>query len=310
VEREATGTVDWILDLPNKLALEQDPVLRAAEAGERNLDTFEALCLLYVAMTRDRMGLYCLSNTPGRNSSQLTWHQLFENVLGSDGVPDEAGLIAWQRSWGPPDWHLHVHNPPREPVPPVRIEPLAGPLPPVRPNLRRAASPSQESHAEESVVRRLRSNAGRRFGSRMHEVLATIGWLPDFDEATLDRVVSAAPEDLQERIRRLLHSPLGQEVFAKPNQPVDLWREKPYILRRQQTVANGIIDRAHLFLDAAGNPAKAVIYDFKTDVLDPERSAEEQLLERYAVQLDRYREALCLLTGLRGEAVSVRLVPV
>jgi ATP-dependent exoDNAse (exonuclease V) beta subunit len=74
-------------------------------------------------------------------------------------------------------------------------------------------------------------------------------------------------------------------------------------------LTNGIMDRVHLWREG-GRATKAIIYDFKTDALDPTRSAEEQLLERYAPQLDLYREALSQLEGMPIAAVSGRLVPV
>jgi ATP-dependent helicase/nuclease subunit A len=309
-ERETTGEIDWVLDLPNKLALEPDPVLNAAASGEHNLDTFEALCLLYVAMTRARLGLYCISNTPARKSSALTWHALLESAFGrSDGDPEDQ-LIQWQRTWGQPDWFGEVQHANAAPARPISLERLAGPLPVVHPNLRRAASPSEEAHAEPLVVRRLRSNAGRRFGSIMHEFLATIDWIPFGNDQAVEEIIHSAPLSLQERIRQLFKSPHGREVFHQPDEPVDLWREKPYILRRQDTVANGIIDRAHVILDSAGKPLRVIIYDYKTDVLDPQRPAQEQLIERYGRQLERYCEAVCLLTDLAPEAVSASLIPV
>ena len=90
----------------------------------------------------------------------------------------------------------------------------------------------------------------------------------------------------------------------------ELWREKPYVLRRQSTVTTGIIDRAVIYLGSSGEPVRALVLDFKTDALDPSRPAKEQLLERYALQVDRYREAVALLTGLPEESIATQLVPV
>ena len=70
------------------------------------------------------------------------------------------------------------------------------------------------------------------------------------------------------------------------------------------------MDRVRVRRGPDGRAVAAVIYDFKTDALDPARPAEEQLREKYAVQLDLYQEALCLLEGLKPVAVTGRLIPV
>jgi len=144
----------------------------------------------------------------------------------------------------------------------------------------------------------------------MHDFLSTLEWIDPAEFTGIKETVSRATTDLQFRLNRLLQSGLGKEVFGRPLDAVILWREKPYILRRGDQVANGIIDRAVLYLDKTGCPVKAVIYDFKTDTLDPTRPADDQLRERYAVQLERYREAVAVLTGLPMGSIFARLVPV
>jgi ATP-dependent helicase/nuclease subunit A len=312
-ERNANGDIQWILNLPNKDVLEQEPRLLAARAAEEEKAAYEALCLLYVAMTRPRYGLYCLALPPQRNSSMATWHQLFEHAFGCADEPRRIGCVEWWREWGDPGW---IDQLPREtpaPAPRARLAALSGPLPPIRPILRRAAAPSVEAHAGERPQRRLASPEGRRFGTLVHDFLATIEWI-EFDDpgspTGVPAVLAAAPERLRGRLEELLAGPLARAVFGRPDGGCLLWREKPYLLRKRDTIAGGIIDRAVLRLDSAGKPLHAVIFDFKTDALDPARPAAEQLLEKYRLQLERYREALAILAGMPPERVEAVLVPV
>lgn len=309
-ERSDDGEINWILDLPNKAFLEVEPTLSAAAAGEHARNVFEALCLLYVAMTRARQGLYCLAMTPQRNSSQTTWHQLFETAFVPAHDPVATGAVTWQACFGDAGWHEESQSAVAGPAHRLELAPLPGPLPPVRSFLQRAASPSQESHSEEVFAAELRSNAGRQFGTRVHDWLSLVEWADPADGPALQALLATAPEDLRARMQQLFESPVGRRVFSRPDRPCTLWREKPYVLKRDGRVAHGIIDRAVVFQDLAGRPTNVVIFDYKTDSLDSARPAEEQLLERYALQIERYREAVAALTGLPLDAISAELVPV
>lgn len=310
VERHQDGEVDWILDLPNKAILEAEPCLSAAAESERGRDLFESLCLLYVAMTRARQGLYCLAHPPARNSSQTTWQHLFETGFADCIDPEKHGLIDWQARFGTASWYADRQGREADKSAPVKLSPLdilpgggARALP-------RAPSPSEESHAEESFSEELRSSAGREFGTRMHDFLSRIDWVDCEDPASLEQALAVFPEDLRDRAGRLFASEAGRRVFTRPDGPVVLWREKPYVLRRDNRQSYGIIDRAVVFHDEEGHPRRVMIYDYKTDTLDPDKPVEEQLLEKYGLQVERYREAVSVLTGLPLEAVSAELVPV
>jgi ATP-dependent helicase/nuclease subunit A len=310
VERCEEGEVDWILDLPNKDILEAEPSLAAAAEGEKERNTFEALCLLYVAMTRARQGLYCLASPPSRNSSQTTWHDLFDTGLGTDADPVKEGLIEWRATFGDFSWPAKHKPPEGAHSSPVILLPLED-LPSVKgKTLQRAPSPSEESHADEIFPEELRSAGGRQFGTRMHDLLARVKWVETGNPEDVEEVVTQFPEDLRDRIRRLFLSDTGRQVFEKPDANCLLWREKPYVLRRDNRLSNGIIDRAVIFRDADGNPERVVIYDYKTDSLDPDRPAKEQLLEKYSLQVERYREAVAVLTGLPLDDIRAELIPV
>jgi ATP-dependent exoDNAse (exonuclease V) beta subunit len=141
----------------------------------------------------------------------------------------------------------------------------------------------------------------------MHDFLSTVEWI---DDKTKEDAIGRADPDLLERFLQLIESDLGKDVFTRPERPSELWIEKPYVLRRGDAIAHGIIDRAVVHLDASGNPVSVIIYDYKTDVLDPNKPVQEQLMEKYSTQLDRYREAVASLTGIPEDSIQTILVPV
>lgn len=309
VQRDEEGEIDWIMDLPRKGINELDPVLAKARGDQSDDEVFEALCLLYVAMTRAKLGLYCISEQPRTNSSNARWHDIMDAAFGHPETEREEQQVAWKKEWGKVDWYAEKQPKPVEPVK-VVLDAIAGPLPECRQTLRRMPSPSQESHGADQGIRPMSSDEGRIFGTRMHDYLSTIGWLDLDNQVEIDRIIGQADEALRDRLRSLLQSEPGRAVFTKPKSSCTLWREKPYALRKGDQVAQGIIDRAVIYEDSSGHVTRAVIYDFKTDRLEPDRPAQEQLLERYSVQLQRYAEAVSVLTGLEEQEISTVLIPV
>lgn len=309
VQRQDQGEIDWIMDLPRKGITELDPVLAGARQAHTDDEVFESLCLLYVAMTRAKLGLYCISESPRGNSKTARWHDVMDAAFGYPEDAREDGCITWKKEWGEPDWYMEKERKPEAAVE-VALDAIAGPLPESRKTLRRMPSPSQESHTADSGIRQMGSNDGRIFGTRMHDFLALVEWVDVENDEEIETIVAQADESLRERLRKLMESESGKAVFMKPDSPCMLWREKPYVLRKGNQVAQGIIDRAVLYTDGSGQIDRVIIYDFKTDRLEPGRSAEEQLSERYAVQLERYAEAVGVLTGVGPENIITKLVPV
>ena len=62
-----TGALKWVLPMPRRSVAECDPML-AEQIGKCDAESaFEELCVLYVAMTRARAGLYLITSFQGKN---------------------------------------------------------------------------------------------------------------------------------------------------------------------------------------------------------------------------------------------------
>lgn len=79
---------------------------------------------------------------------------------------------------------------------------------------------------------------------------------------------------------------LFKEVFTKPAEPCELWRERSFCVLVDGHRMAGQFDRVHLYPESQ----RAEIYDFKT-------SREAVVTPGYARQLNAYRRALAALTG-------------
>ena len=171
------------------------------------------------------------------------------------------------------------------------------------------------------------NRAAMRRGELVHALLAQMAWLEDGlpEPVTLLR---SAPEIVRDfepgRAAEIARSLLAEaqapgtelhRAFAKvpvhAGENLELWRERRFAVLDESgpraELLTGSFDRVVLWRDAAGNPLRAMIVDFKTDRFS---SAEErvQIEARHAPQLEAYRKALCLLCpGLKARDVEASL---
>ncbi|MEY3000286.1 MAG: ATP-dependent helicase/nuclease subunit, partial [Verrucomicrobiota bacterium] len=316
-KRDAKREVEWIFTFPKKELVLVDPALRPVLQQREADDLFEATCLLYVAMTRAKRGFYAICKPDNKTHSAAVWLDLF--AAGSQTAEELAEnlpvmeSLEFKQTEGKFGWFAEPKNAIKEPSGklPARLAmaPSGVHFAPRRP-LQRRPSPSGVAHALQGRGPSIPSAAGRRFGSDVHLFLSRFQWIDFSDPAALQAIIDGAAAPLRPRLAAFFETPLAREVFASPPAGVvEVWRERPYALKHDGYLTNGIMDRVHLWRDG-GRATKAIIYDFKTDALDPARSPEEQLLERYAPQLDLYREALSQLEGMPIATVAGRLVPV
>ena len=89
IHRNENHEIDWVLDLPSKMMTETDPVLSGlldddvADAG------YEALCKLYVALTRAKRALHVVIEPVGRSRSR-NFPKLIHTALGDEWARGDA----------------------------------------------------------------------------------------------------------------------------------------------------------------------------------------------------------------------------
>lgn len=254
LHRGRDGAVQWGLSLPRRDFCEGDPVLAAAREEARALQSYEALCVLYVAMTRAKKALYALASTGGNLKNAA-------NLL-ADTLPAEDGRF----EDGAPRW-FEAH-------PPVEAEAAseAGPRPLPRPQ----TDPAVKA-APAAVLPGGRR--ARRAGIEVHALLAGIGWLDD----------AAAPlpgdGDAAQAVREFLRSPSAAFVFRRPAGPVLLWRERAFEVLLEGRPASGVFDRVHVHLAEDGRPRSAEVFDFKTGGTEADHAAQMEVYRRAAAAL-------------------------
>lgn len=128
----------------------------------------------------------------------------------------------------------------------------------------------------------------------------------------LDYSVSVNIEGVKADINRMLETGKMNELQVKSVNPWDIntfvqsdtgkraasavrsgkaRREQPFVFEYESQLIQGIID---LYFEEDG---ELVIVDYKTDRVDKSTAGEQELVKRYAIQLDYYAKALAQLTG-------------
>jgi ATP-dependent exoDNAse (exonuclease V) beta subunit len=314
VRRAADRSIEWVLDLPGKLFAERDPTLaahiRAAEATE----CYEKLSLLYVAMTRAKRAMYLITKPPGKSTSR-NFPRLLAETLGESNEPIRVGKMSASGSFaaGDPDWHGSISAPHPAPATaeakPERLEVAASRrarrLPPRRPSAEKIGS------VDAVGLFSLEGRAGADFGAAVHALFAEVEWAegPGREELAATwqtREGGSAP--VAEATACLLASSLA-EIWAKPKgaRRTEVWRERPFEMVLEGAWVTGVFDRVIVESDAAGHPVRAMVIDFKTDRFT-DAKVDEAAITRYAPQLNLYRHAVAVLTGLPISAIACELV--
>jgi ATP-dependent helicase/nuclease subunit A len=274
--RDKEGKVQWGLDLPPSEMCDEDEELRRAREEMRANQSFGEMCVFYVAMTRAKHAVYCLTAERQDRKNAARW---LMRTFPAGATGDEI------REVGDKEWFRHVK--PAEIEPPVVI---AGK------SIRQSTaskSPAPSAHLGEDVPAAmiLGGGAARHLGTEVHELLAQVEWLgdqPDYAGTSAEGAKLA---------REFLAS--NRAAFMKsPGDNVTVWRERAFDVEIDGRAVSGIFDRVHILRGKDGAVLEAQVYDFKTDK-DP-----SDLREQYKDQLEDYAYAAAKLLDLPRNKVQ------
>ncbi len=312
VQKNREREVQWILDLPNKLFREHDPVL-SGHVEEAEADAgYEALSLLYVAMTRAKRAMYAIIEPVG-DSKSLNYPQVLTAALGATPKSVAVGSINFEGLWSAGDgtWHSAIKAGAvrsAEPHKPVAME-IAGVKRAVRHSARRP-SDAKRGVISAAPLFALGQGGAADFGAQVHERFAEVEWFEPRDLKQWEARWMTAGLDAQAAgaaLSCLCASTLA-EVWKKPEATgsAEVWREKPFEIVLEGVWFTGIFDRVIVQCDPGGRVKEAWVIDFKTDRIPP--AGEAELLQKHAAQLGLYRRVVSVLTGLPVKSVRCSLV--
>lgn len=294
----------------------------------------DALCLLYVAMTRAKHALHMV--IPSRNSKHhlKKLDGLLLQIIGEE-QSQEPNRIVWMAEGSNDQWHADLHEQKMDHSqdciehfsinPPDEASGFLGQ------GLAYASPSSLEGGGKTKVSDRFEgnTNSGLCWGTVVHNWFEEIEWfdgtLPSleslietapFEEAKQlgDKKLRAAASSFidalsNEKIQGLLTKPQGDAaVFQEQNFAVRVAKGTQFatVAMKEHTDIQGSIDRLVVYYDDNGNPRRAEVIDWKTDDIGPNEL--EGKVKHYAPQLAAYSLAVSKLLGLDPQAVCATLV--
>jgi ATP-dependent exoDNAse (exonuclease V) beta subunit len=140
--------------------------------------------------------------------------------------------------------------------------------------------------------------SGKRFGTLVHAVLATVALDADVqsiaDAARIQGTIVGAPGDEMNAARHAVASALEHPIFARARSAGRVEREASVMMRADDgTIVEGVVDLAFAEAGVAGDAGSPnwVIVDFKTD---PDMTSRK---DSYIKQVNAYARAIALATG-------------
>ena len=284
----------------------------------------EALCVLYVALTRPIHALHMIVAPSKENEKSIpaTPAGILRAVL-TDGTRAEPHATLYEN--GDPAWTEHL-SPAEIKAPTPEPIPLSIQLAPRKTTTGRGLetqSPSQlEGGPQVNLAERLQldRSAAMDWGTAIHACFEQITWLEDGlpDDDLLHRQLQALrlPQTniaaVIAKFRRALEKSEVRAVLSRstyqPGLTPQVWNERTFVVRQQDTILRGTFDRLVILFDG-DTPVRADIIDFKSDSLDPnDPIAITAKKDLYRPQLQAYRSAVQHLYGLSDDRIATRLV--
>lgn len=309
------------LAMPRKSIAQADPTLAGAIAGMEAIAGFDELCVLYVALTRAKQAVYCITSDQGKSSTSLMAATLVKMQTTGERQPQprEERFFAGVRGdilfeTGDPAWWQEMpeavpaqsaceDNAPSRPATAL----LGGRLRQVTP------SAAADHIRPAAALFAPPAGHGMAFGSAVHALFEDFAWLGETDpERVVEKYLRKAelPPDLAglaaDQFRTALDSHQIRAVMRRPAGDVTLWRERSFDVVVNGEWVSGVFDRVVLEHDAQGGVRRATVLDYKSN-----RLTEEELAlaaASYRPQMLLYRQALSILCGVDGTAVELLLL--
>lgn len=289
-KKAGQGAVHHHLLFPPKVVASADRELRGEMEQWQADQSYEAFCVLYVALSRAKSGIYCLlpeqkkSAKPSRRNTDWIRLAAGDEELRAERLGDLQGRVLYESGgWEWLDSKIVETNQPQNPDH-VR-------LPVVESSKKDSVLASDHSHLQ--VTQRLMDRKGAQIGNDVHAMFESIEWHDGGSiKLTGDKTAAGLVKDC-------LEVDSIAEIFTRKS-GVTVYREVPVEAVIDGEWLSGVIDRLHVLLDSASNPVAAEIIDFKTDATNH----IEELAERHSKQLSLYQKAVARIYGISPENVS------
>lgn len=320
----------WIFPLGKEAVLAADPRLKRFFGTAMEEKIGGEICLLYVAMTRARQGLYLV--TEKFNSSQTLYGATFlrdalaPEIKETEFGEDEEGIRArllfekGDEKWpeATREWERSQAGEVQEKIPEVKPAAFMSPVEISARRLGRLnyATPSGEEAGGALPARLLfntAKDAASERGILLHDLFARIEWwkagVAEAVLAEYEREAGACPPAIRGEFIGALRSRELQHALSRPAgaAAAEVWREQAFEYADESEWMSGRMDRVVIERDAQGRAVSAVVADFKSDRVDG-AAGLEKIRTRYRPQLARYVRVAARLLKLPEDRIRTRLI--
>ncbi len=314
----------WALKMPPRTIAESDPVLAEQVRKADETACFDALCRLYVALTRARQGLYMITGFPGKSSEKVSPAALLKTQLAGDPRPTRGTTLAIGSEeftclykTGERDWYLKVplKARPHEPGERPGLSGEYGKYPSLRRRLL-GVSPSTIEGREirADLLFTHVNHDSMELGKAIHELFQGVSWIDETDVEGLIaewQQTSSAPQETRQRavdqFRRAMGSDEVRQALSRPDGSVLLWREKHFEIVFEDQWITGVFDRVTIVRSPDGRPLQASILDFKSNEIADDTELAD-IAEYYRFQLLLYGKALSRMLQIEPSQVALQLL--
>ena len=312
----------WALKFPRRVVSECDELLASELKIKDQEAAFDALCVLYVAMTRAKQGLYMVTSYQGKDSKSFTHAALLKsNLCGDEHSPlgDDA-MYAGEKSTclyacGEKDWHHVIET--TDPDASLETKPLPPDYHKRQSRRQRVLSVSPSRSAEEAsgadVLFTDAAHEGRELGSAVHECFEQLEWYdPSIINQLCDEWKQSSRHDEALKQSAILHvksameSGEVREALEKPAGDVEVWREKSFEIILDKEWITGTFDRVVITNDKSGIPVSAVIMDYKSN--DVTEESLTGMAAHYQPQLQFYQKVLAKMLDIGIDEIQMQLI--
>ncbi|MBX3736783.1 MAG: UvrD-helicase domain-containing protein [Candidatus Didemnitutus sp.] len=308
VARDDAHEPEWVLELPKSELVEADPVLSRHAERAAGATCYEALSLLYVAMTRAKRAMYAITAPVAAKSRSHNYPKLLAETLGGDAGAVRVGGAELSGAWvvGAADWFSGIGREADEASAPA-ITALAAPAVPRRV----ARRPSGERAGERSAARLFARDEREAvtFGAEVHALLAGVVWCAsdEIEARAAAWQAGGASDAAISEVVGCLRAPALRELWTR-TAGAEVWRERSFEVVLDGAWVSGVFDRVVVVRGPDGRVAAATVFDFKTDRISGEAAEVERAVARHVVQLNLYRRVVARLAGLPESVVGAEVV--
>ncbi|MBN2302224.1 MAG: UvrD-helicase domain-containing protein [Lentisphaerae bacterium] len=316
----------WILRMPKTVLAKHDPVLDAELIRINEEHCFDSLCLLYVAMTRAKYGLYMVISPDAKSSKTIYMSSLLKNQLCGDSkaepidsilIADKEHTLLYESDKNMRDWHKHKRKQEASESSPEPKLPADYGARHERSPVIRYRKPSEETEhlKSASMLFQIRSRQITDFGLAIHELFEAVEWSDNVDtEGIVKNWLVSAPSydpdvirDVVAQFRNCMKAEPVIQALSRPDGHALLWREKQFEIMLNGSLLSGAFDRVTISIDASKRYTQAFILDYKSSVVESEAAINRKAND-YKPQMEAYRTALAHILKIPESSVTTKLL--